>query len=277
VHDVIVVGTGAAGSVLAGRLSEDPARRVLALEAGRKPPEGSDMPAMWISLVNTEIDWGYHTVPQVGCKMRRIFWPRGKALGGSAAINAMIYMRGLPLDYDTWEAMGATGWGWRDVFPTFLKSEHNAGWRTTPSTGRAGRCTSPTSPMWTRPSACGSPPPRPPGLPRNEDFNGATQEGAGFFQLFVKDGERFGAAKAYLVPALGRPNLEVRTGVHTTRVADREGPRRRRGIPARGAGGACHGGRGGAVLRRHRVLPVADAVGRRAGGPPARGRGGRGA
>ena len=222
-HDVIVVGAGAAGSVLAARLSEDPARKVLALEAGRQPPEGSDMPAMWISLVNTEIDWGYHTVPQVGCKMRRIFWPRGKALGGSSAINAMIYMRGLPMDYDTWEAMGATGWGWRDVFPTFLKSEHNARLSNDPFHGQGGPLhisdlahVDPTERLWVAAAEAA-------GLPRNEDFNGAKQEGVGFFQLFVKDGERYGAAKAYLRPAMARPNLEVRTGVTTTRVLIEKG------------------------------------------------------
>ncbi|TVQ59101.1 MAG: FAD-dependent oxidoreductase [Rhodobacteraceae bacterium] len=136
--DVIVVGAGPAGCVLAHRLSADAGRRVLVLEAGRGAPEASDMPAMWISLVNTEIDWGYHTVPQAGCKMRRIFWPRGKALGGSSAINAMIYIRGLPSDYDGWEASGCPGWGWRDVLPVFRKSEHNERLSNDPLHGAGG-------------------------------------------------------------------------------------------------------------------------------------------
>ncbi len=227
-HDVIIVGGGAAGCVLAGRLSEDPARKVLLLEAGRQPPEASAMPAMWITLVNSEIDWGYHTVPQAGCKMRRIFWPRGKTIGGSAAINAMIYMRGLPSDYDGWAAMGCPGWAWQDVLPAFLKSEHNARLANDPHHGQGGPLwvgdvphVDPTERLWLQAALAA-------GLPANPDFNGATQEGAGFYQLMVKDGERFGAAKAFLTPALSRPNLEVRTGVQATRVVIEQG--RARGV-----------------------------------------------
>jgi choline dehydrogenase len=222
-HDVIIVGGGAAGCVLAGRLSEDPSRRVLLLEAGRQPPEASSMPAMWITLVNSEIDWGYHTVPQAGCKMRRIFWPRGKAIGGSAAINAMIYMRGLPSDYDGWAAMGCPGWGWQDVLPVFKKSEHNARLANDPLHGQGGPLwvgdvphVDPTERLWLEAALAA-------GLLANADFNGATQEGAGFYQLMVKNGERFGAAKAFLTPALSRPNLEVRTGVQATRVVIEKG------------------------------------------------------
>src|SRR6476659_4555875 len=124
--DVIIVGAGAAGCVLANRLSADPRRRVLLLEAGgREPPLGSRMPAAWISLINSEVDWGYHTVPQRRCFGRRLVWPRGKMVGGSGATNALIYMRGSPSDYDRWAAKGADGWAWNDVLPWFRKTERN--------------------------------------------------------------------------------------------------------------------------------------------------------
>jgi choline dehydrogenase len=221
--DVIVVGAGPAGCVLANRLSADPARKVLVLEAGRKPPEPSQMPAMWISLVNTEIDWGYHTAPQTGCKMRRIFWPRGKALGGSSAINAMIYMRGLPSDYDGWERAGCPGWGWRDVLPAFIRSESNERLGNDPLHGASGELhvgdppfVDPTEKLWLAAAQAA-------GLPFNDDFNGPTQIGAGFFQLFVRNGERFGAASAFLKPVLDRPNLTVRDGVLCTRIVIERG------------------------------------------------------
>ena len=117
--DVIVLGGGAAGSVLAARLSEDSSRSVLLLEAGKRAPETVNMPAKWISHVDTEIDWKYHTIPQEGCFMRRLSWPRGKVIGGSGSINAMIYIRGVPSDFDSWEASGCYGWGWKNVLPVF--------------------------------------------------------------------------------------------------------------------------------------------------------------
>jgi choline dehydrogenase len=216
--DTIVVGAGTGGCVMAGRLTEDPGRKVLVLEAGRAAPLPSRMPAMWISMVNTEVDWGYHTVPQPGCRMRRIFWPRGKMVGGSGALNAMIYIRGLPSDYDGWATMGAEGWGWQDVLPVFKKSEHNERHGNGPRHGSGGPLNvadvpyvDATERLWLQ--ACQNA-----GIPFNEDFNGDTQEGCGLFQLFLKNGERFGTAKAYLEPALHRPNLTVETGVLTTRL-----------------------------------------------------------
>ena len=111
-YDTVIVGAGSAGCVLAGRLSADPAHRVLLLEAGGEPPLGAVIPSDWPSLFNTGVDWGFHTEPQAECRDRRIFWPRGRMLGGSGSLNAMIYLRGLPSDYDGWAAMGCTGWGW---------------------------------------------------------------------------------------------------------------------------------------------------------------------
>ncbi|WP_191058991.1 GMC family oxidoreductase [Geminicoccus harenae] len=216
--DTIVVGAGTGGCVMAGRLSEDPGRKVLLLEAGRAAPLPSKMPAMWITMVNTEVDWGYHTAPQPGCRMRRIFWPRGKMIGGSGALNAMIYIRGLPSDYDGWAAMGAEGWAWRDVLPVFKASERNERFEAGEWHGNGGPLNitdvpyvDATERLWLQ--ACQNA-----GISFNEDFNGASQEGCGLFQLFLKNGERFGTAKAYLEPALERPNLTVESGVLTTRL-----------------------------------------------------------
>jgi choline dehydrogenase len=218
IYDTIIVGAGSAGCVLANRLSADPSRRVLVLEAGRAPPLDSDIPARWTAMFNTHVDWGYHTVPQAGCKGRRVFWPRGKMVGGSGSINAMVYIRGLPSDYERWQALGATGWGWRDVLPVFLRSEDNPRLAGSPLHAAGGELhvgdvpyIDPAERLWLAAA-------RAAGLPLNEDFNGPVQEGVGFFQLTLKGGERWGTAKAFLRPALDRPNLTVRTGVLTMRV-----------------------------------------------------------
>ena len=211
--DVIVLGGGAAGSVLAARLSEDSSRRVLLLEAGKRAPETVYMPAKWISHVDTEIDWKYHTVPQEGCFMRRLPWPRGKVIGGSGSINAMIYIRGVPSDFDGWEASGCRGWGWKNVLPIFKSSEHNGRFGNNDYHSSGGPLyvgdvpyVDPTEPVLLEAAKNA-------GHAFNEDFNGQQQEGVGYFQLLVKSGERFSAAKAFLEPAEERPNLEVRTGV----------------------------------------------------------------
>ncbi len=217
-YDTIIVGAGSAGCALAARLSEDPARKVLVLEAGRPAPETTQMPALWINHVDSEIDWVYRTEPQQGCKMRRMAWPRGKAVGGSGAINAMIYIRGLPSDYDGWAAMGCPGWSWAEVLPLFKRSENNERFGNSDLHGSGGPLNiadvpfvDPTERLWLDAAAKA-------GLAFNEDFNGASQEGSGFYQLYCKAGERFGTAKAYLLPAMDRPNLTVKTGVLTLRV-----------------------------------------------------------
>ncbi len=217
--DVIIVGAGAAGCVLANRLSADPRRRVLLLEAGRRePPEGSRMPAAWITLINSEVDWGYHTVPQRRCFGRRLVWPRGKLVGGSGATNAMIYMRGMPSDYDRWVAKGAAGWGWPDVLPWFKKSERNRQFAAGPLHGGEGELLvadvpkhDPAEHLWVEAAQQA-------GLPLNRDFNGGDQFGCGFFQAMLKDGERHGPADAFLDPALGRPNLTLVTEALATRL-----------------------------------------------------------
>ena len=217
-YDTIIVGAGSAGCVLANRLSADPHRKVLVLEAGRAAPLASDIPSDWPTMFNTAVDWGYYTEPQAGCRGRRIFWPRGKMVGGSGAINAMIYIRGLPSDYDGWEKAGCAGWAWRDVLPKFIAFENNARFIDDPLHGTSGPLyvadvphVDPNELKWLEAAQAA-------GLPHNPDFNGATQEGAGFFQFVIRDGERFGTGKAYLRPALTRANLTLKTSVRVTRI-----------------------------------------------------------
>ncbi|QIG50637.1 alcohol dehydrogenase [Nordella sp. HKS 07] len=215
-YDTIIIGAGSAGCVLANRLSADPDRKVLVLEAGRSAPIASDVPADWVTMFNTSADWGYYTEPQAGCRGRRIFWPRGKMIGGSGALNAMIYIRGLPSDYDGWEAMGCAGWGWKDVFPVFRYSEANADIRNSPYHGNEGLLHIGNVPyvdvyerMWIEAAEAA-------GYAYNPDYNGEKQEGVGLFQFTIKNGERWGTGKAYLRPALERPNLTLKSGVLVT-------------------------------------------------------------
>ena len=222
-YDTIIVGAGSAGCVLANRLSANPARKVLVLEAGRQPPLASDIPSDWVTMFNTSVDWGYHTEPQEGCRGRRVFWPRGKMVGGSGALNAMIYIRGLPSDYDGWEKAGCEGWGWTDVLPDFIAFENNTEFLNSPYHGHSGPLhvanasfIDPNEALWLEAAKAA-------GHKHNLDFNGAEQEGAGFFQFVIKDGERFGSGKAYLRPALDRQNLTLRTGVLVIRVVIEKG------------------------------------------------------
>lgn len=218
-YDHIIVGAGSAGCVLANRLSADPDRKVLVLEAGGgTPPLESDMPAGWLSLLNTEVDWCYYTVPQAGARNRKLFWPRGKVVGGSGSLNAMIYIRGLPSDYDRWQALGCPGWDWKNVLPVFISSEANERLANSPLHGSDGELVI-TDPVHVDAAerayldaAAAA------GFPHNTDFNGPVQDGVGLFQLTVKDGRRHGTARAFLFPALERPNLTLATGVLTTRL-----------------------------------------------------------
>jgi len=219
VFDYIIIGGGSAGCVLAARLSEDRAVTVCLVEAGAADTSVLiHCPAGLALMAQTKIgNWAFETVPQPGLNGRRGYQPRGKVLGGSSSINAMCYVRGQRGDYDHWAAEGNPGWGFDDLLPYFKRSEHNErGADAFHGTGgplNVMDLRSPTrfGPVFIDAAAQA-------GYPRNDDFNGATQEGVGRYQVTHKNGERHSAAKGYLTPNLGRANLTVMTGAHTTRV-----------------------------------------------------------
>ena len=218
-YDYIIVGGGSAGCTLAGRLSEDPNVSVALIEAGG--PDRSTLihcPAGLAVMAKFELNgWGYNTVPQPGLNGRKGYQPRGKVLGGSSSINAMVYARGHARDYDDWAARGNPGWSYADVLPYFKRAEHNER-GADDFHGEGGPLNvmdlrSP-NPFLTAFMEAGLQA----GERHNTDFNGADQEGIGAYQVTHKNGERFSAAKAYLTPHLGRANLKVITRALITRV-----------------------------------------------------------
>jgi len=219
VYDYVIVGAGSAGCVLASRLSENPATRVLLLEAG--PPDSADeihIPAAVNLLFQTAYDWNYQTIPQDRLGGRSIYWPRGRVLGGSSSINAMIYIRGSRSDYDSWrDDYGCDGWGYTDLLPYFLRAEGNARGASAYH-GAAGPLS--VQDLKFKSSLTGAfvAAARNCGLPANDDFNGPSQDGVGYYQVTQKAGRRWSAADAYLHPAADRPNLAIQTDTLVTAI-----------------------------------------------------------
>jgi choline dehydrogenase len=217
--DYIVVGAGSAGCVLANRLSADGRHKVLLLEAGPKDNY------LWIhipigygkTMFHRAYNWGFYTDPEANMKDRRIYWPRGRGLGGSSSINGLIFIRGQREDYDRWAQLGNPGWDWKSVLPYFIKSEHNSRGASATHGG--------DGPLWSSDIVeknelmeaiiRGA---NELGVPKTDDFNSGDQEGVGYYQLFTHNGWRISSAVAYLKPARGRSNLKIETGAQATKV-----------------------------------------------------------
>jgi choline dehydrogenase len=217
--DVIIAGAGSAGCVLANRLSADPKRRVLLLEAGGDDDDPRvSTPATFGTLPNTRFDWGFRTGPQEQLSRRQINYPRGRCIGGTGSINYMIYLRGHPSDYNTWQQLGATGWGWDNVLPYFRKAEN---WKAPGQSdvhGDAGPLTvteqterSPLTEAFL--AAC-----QQADIPFNEDLNGREIEGCGYFPATLLENQRGSTARTYLRSAMDRDNLTVVTGATVLRL-----------------------------------------------------------
>jgi choline dehydrogenase len=217
-YDYVIVGAGSAGCVLAARLTEDPGVSVLLVEAGpADTKENIHVPAAFGSLFKTDIDWDYATAPEDGCNGRMMFLPRGKVLGGSSSINAMVYIRGAREDYDGWRDAGNPGWGYDEMLPYFKRSEnfeggeseyHGAGG---PLAVCASRSRNVMSEAWVEAAA-------ETGLRLNDDFNAERQDGVGLYQVTQRNGMRCSTAVAFLHPAMERNNLTVETNLQVQRV-----------------------------------------------------------
>ncbi len=217
--DYVIVGAGSAGCVIANRLSADPSVRVVLMEAGgRDWNPWIHIPVGYFKTMhNPAIDWCYRTEPDPGLNGRRIDWPRGKVLGGSSSLNGLLYVRGQPEDYDRWRQMGNPGWAWDDVLPLFKRAEdqergadayHGTGGPLSVSNMRIQR---PICDAWVAAA-------QEAGYPFNPDYNGARQEGVGYFQLNTRNGRRCSSAVAYLNPVRKRPNLTVLTRAPANRI-----------------------------------------------------------
>jgi choline dehydrogenase len=217
--DYVIVGAGSSGCVLANRLSADGRNKVLLLEAGPRDNY------LWIhipigygrTMFHKAYNWGFYTDPEAGMNDRKIYWPRGRGLGGSSSINGLVFIRGQQDDYDHWAQLGNAGWDWNSVLPYFVKSEHNSRGASATHGG--------DGPMWSsdirekhqlmEAIIQGA---QQLGVPRTDDFNSGDQEGVGYFQLFTRNGWRHSSAVAYLKPIRNRPNLQVETDAQATAI-----------------------------------------------------------
>jgi choline dehydrogenase len=219
-YDFVVVGVGSAGAVIANRLSENPAVKVLALEAGGSSvPPNVHNPSLWYTLLGSEIDWAYTTVPQTGLDERKLSEPRGKLPGGSSNMHIMMHVRGHRSDYDNWAYNGCPGWAYEDVLPYLQKLENQED-DTSELAGKGG-------PLYVANAKLHNPNPTSKvfidaclelGYPYTKDFNGDRMEGAGWHHVNIKEGKRQSTAVAYLNPALNRPNLKLTLNARATRL-----------------------------------------------------------
>lgn len=222
-YDFIIVGAGSAGCVLANRLTEDGKSQVLLVEAGGKDRDPwLHIPVGYFKTIHKpNLGWGYKTDPEPNMTGREILWPRGRVLGGTSSINGLIYIRGQSQDYDHWRQLGNAGWSWDDVLPFFKKAESQASTNAPKvndlhgDDGPLSVSDYPDHHLLSEAFVAGA---EQVGIPQNDDFNGPSQDGAGYYQMTTRNGRRASTAQAYLKPALKRPNLTVITDALVSRV-----------------------------------------------------------